>query len=150
MSPSSKRKTKKKVLVLCTGNSCRSIMAEFLINHYLGEHWQACSAGVSPSRPQPWAIRTLEDEGIDTSGARSKSVSEFWDRDDLDLVITVCDHAKETCPAFYKPVPMLHISIEDPVKYSLGDDEAARAHFRECADTIMSKIITKLKDMTTR
>jgi len=95
----------KKVLILCTGNSCRSIMAEGLVNHYLGEKWKAFSAGVSPSQVNPIAIKVIQELGIDTSEFRSKSVAEFLSRDDLDLVITVCDNARETCPIFLEACP---------------------------------------------
>ncbi|HRY83514.1 MAG TPA: arsenate reductase ArsC [Candidatus Cloacimonadota bacterium] len=134
----------KKVLVLCTGNSCRSILAEALINHLLGERYLAYSAGVAESVVNPFAIRVLEEMGIQTSGFRSKNVSEFLQRDDLDLVITVCDHAKESCPVFLKPVPKVHIGIEDPAPYSGRPD--AMDYFRRTKDEIMEKVIGYLND----
>lgn len=135
----------RKVLILCTGNSCRSIMAEGLINHYLSESWEAFSAGVSPSTVHPYAIEVLQELDIDTSQFRSKSVTEFLQRDDLDLVITVCDHAKETCPLFLKPVKQVHISIEDPVTYSNADRDIALQKFRQVRDTITDLILDYLK-----
>jgi arsenate reductase len=135
----------KKVLILCTGNSCRSIMAEGLVNHFLGERWEAFSAGVSPSIVHPYAIVVLQELGIDTSNFRSKSVTEFLQRDDLDLVITVCDHAKETCPLFLKPVKHVHISIEDPVSYTNADRETALDKFRQVRETISDKILGYLR-----
>ena len=135
---------KKKVLILCTGNSCRSIMAEFLINHVVGDRWIAYSAGVSPSSPNRWALETLSREGIDCSNARSKSVLEFYDRDDLDLVITVCDYAKESCPTFYTPVMQIHIGIEDPIKYAGYDDETALVEFKSCLESIRARILPQL------
>ncbi|GAB1366874.1 hypothetical protein MASR1M36_17450 [Candidatus Cloacimonadaceae bacterium] len=135
----------KKVLVLCTGNSCRSIMAEALINHLLGERYLAYSAGVTESVVNPFAIKILEEIGIETSGLRSKNVSEFLLRDDLDLVITVCDHAKESCPVFLKPVPKVHIGITDPAPYS--DRVDAMAFFRKTKDEILAKVIDYLKDL---
>jgi arsenate reductase (thioredoxin) len=137
----------KKVLILCTGNSCRSIMAEGLVNHYLGEKWKAFSAGVSPSYVNPMAIKVLQELGIDTSEFRSKSVAEFLSRDDLDLVITVCDNAKETCPIFLKPVKQVHIGIEDPVSYTDAEPELALAKFREVRDSITDQILGYLNKL---
>ncbi len=136
----------KNVLVLCTGNSARSIMAEYLINHDLAGKWQAFSAGVEPSSPKKHALQALEEIGISTEGARSKSVEEFLNRDDLDLVITVCDHAKETCPVFFKPVEQVHIGIEDPAPYSDGPDEVAIQKFREARDTIREQVVAFLRE----
>lgn len=134
----------RQVLILCTGNSCRSIMAEAMINHYLGQSWKAYSAGVMPSVVNPRAMDALREIGIDTGGFRSKSVTEFLDRDDLDLVITVCDHAKETCPVFLKPIPQIHLGIEDPAPYTDAPDEIAKAQFRLCREEILSRIIPYL------
>ncbi|MFO7659787.1 MAG: arsenate reductase ArsC [Candidatus Cloacimonadaceae bacterium] len=134
----------KKVLVLCTGNSCRSILAEAMINHYLKDHWQAFSAGTQPSVVNPKALKVLQELGIDTSGFRSKSVTEFLDRDDLDLVITVCDNARETCPVFLKPVKQVHIGIEDPAPYSDEPEESSLPRFRAARDSIRAKILTYL------
>ena len=98
-------KKPKKVLVLCTGNSCRSVLAEALINHLLGDRYLAYSAGVAHSSVNPWAIKVLEELGITTTDLRTKNVSEFLHRDDLDLVITVCDHAKKAAPSSLSPYP---------------------------------------------
>lgn len=132
-----------KLLILCTGNSCRSIMAEALINHYLGDRYTAYSAGLAHSAVNPFAIKVLQEMGIDTSGFRSKNVSEFLERDDLDLVITVCDHAKESCPVFFKPISQIHISIQDPAPFT--EHANAIDYFYQTRDEIMSKIITHLK-----
>lgn len=134
-----------KVLILCTGNSCRSIMAEALINHLLGDRYLAYSAGVAHSSVNPWAIRVLEEMGIPTSDLRSKNVSEFLNRDDLDLVITVCDHAKESCPVFFKPIPRVHLGIADPAPFSGRAD--AVDFFRRTRDEILAKVITYLKEL---
>jgi arsenate reductase len=135
----------KKVLVLCTGNSCRSIMAEALINHYLKGTWQAYSAGTKPSEVNRRALQILQEMGIETAGLKSKSVIEFLRQEDLDLVITVCDNAKETCPVFLKPVKQVHIGIEDPAPYTDKPDEIALNFFRNTADSILEKIIPFLK-----
>lgn len=131
----------KKVLVLCTGNSARSIIAECLINHYLGDTWQAYSAGVEPSTPNRYALKVLDVIGVSHAGARSKSVAEFLDRDDLDLVITVCDHARETCPVFLRPIEQVHIGIEDPAPFSDESEEIALSVFRQTTQTIKEKVI---------
>ncbi len=138
----------KKVLVLCTGNSCRSIMAEALINNILKDSWQAFSAGVSPSIVNPKAIRVLEELGIDCHSLRSKSVTEFINNDDLDLVITVCDQAKEACPIFLKPVKTVHIGFEDPASYNDEPDEIALPFFKKIRDEIKHVLINYLIDMS--
>lgn len=137
-------KAKHKVLVLCTGNSCRSIIAEALINHFKGDTWQAWSAGVSPSRVHPRSIKALRELGIDPSSLRSKSVEEFLDRDDLDLVITVCDHAREVCPVFLRPVKQIHIGIADPTAQVWLSEEGSDEAFRKCRETIKRKIVDQL------
>lgn len=140
-------KTRKNVLVLCTGNSCRSIIAEALINHYRSDAWQAFSAGVSPSRVHPRSIKALQELGIDCSDLRSKGVAEFLQRDDLDLVVTVCDHARETCPLFLRPVKQVHIGIADPTAQAWLSEESSDEAFRKCRDTIKRKIVDKLDSL---
>jgi arsenate reductase len=99
------------VLILCTGNSCRSHMAEGLINHYLGNEWQAYSAGTEPAGyVHPMAIAALAEVGIDISGHTSKSTEEFRDKP-LDWVITVCDDAAENCPLWLGRGNTAHISF---------------------------------------
>ncbi len=103
----------KKVLILCTGNSCRSIIAEALVNAEL-EGVEAQSAGVKATGSvNPNARRILEEKGIWQERYRSKTLDEVIDND-YDLVVTVCDHAKETCPMFPRPVPKIHVGFEDP------------------------------------
>ena len=105
---------KKRILVLCTGNSCRSIMAEALINARLGECVEAESSGVAASgRVNPEAQALLEREGLWRDDYHSKTIDKVLDRP-FDLVITVCDHAKETCPMFPKAVKTIHVGFEDP------------------------------------
>ena len=134
----------KNVLIICTGNSCRSIMAEALVNHHLGNTWKAYSAGTHPSRPHPYAIKALQELNIKTDYLKSESISEYWHREDLDLIITVCEHAKENCPVFYKPVPRIHISFPDPVSYTAKDTEAAMKGFRAVRDAILEKLLPEL------
>lgn len=134
----------KKVLIVCTGNSCRSIMAEALINHYLNDQWIAYSAGTQPSRINPRTIQVMTELGIDMSPYYSKSISEFLNRDDLDLVVTVCDSAKEECPHFPASVPMLHFSFFDPSPYTDESDEIAMKVFRQVRDSIRAELLPKL------
>jgi len=106
--------SKKRVLVLCTGNSCRSIMAEALINARLGECVEAESSGVAASgRVNPEAKALLQHEGLWRDEYHSKTIDKVLDHP-FDLVITVCDHAKETCPMFPKAVRTIHVGFEDP------------------------------------
>lgn len=102
------------VLILCTGNSCRSQMAEALVNHDLAGQVHAVSAG---TRPQPkvadGAIAALQQLGLATDGLYPKDVDVFLDQA-VDLVVTVCDNAKETCPIFPKPVRSIHLPFHDP------------------------------------
>ena len=103
----------KNVLILCTGNSCRSIIAEALINKEL-EGINAYSSGVNPSgKVNPNAKRVLEANGAWRDEYHSKTLDELRDIE-FDLVVTVCDHAKETCPIFPKPIPKIHIGFKDP------------------------------------
>jgi len=103
----------KTVLVLCTGNSCRSIIAEALINANL-EGVQAYSAGVrATGSVNAYAKRVLEEEGIWKDAYHSKTLEEIIDRE-FDLVVTVCDHAKESCPMFPRPVKKIHVGFSDP------------------------------------
>ena len=105
--------TNKKVLVMCTGNSCRSIIGEALINKNL-DNVQAYSCGVAPSgKVNPNAKKVLEQNGIWNDSYYSKHLDEVIDIG-FDLVVTVCDHAHETCPMFPKPVKKIHVSFEDP------------------------------------
>ncbi len=102
------------VLVLCTGNSCRSQMAEVILNHDLAGKVRAVSAG---TKPQPkvadGAIAALKDAGLPTDGLYPKDAEVFLDAD-IALVVTVCDNAKETCPIFPRPVPRIHVPFHDP------------------------------------
>lgn len=104
----------KTVLVLCTGNSCRSQMAEVIVNHDLADAVRALSAG---TRPQPkvadGAIEALRLAGLPTAGLHPKDVDAVMG-EAIDLVVTVCDNAKETCPVFPRPVPRIHLPFHDP------------------------------------
>ena len=133
---------KKKLLVLCTGNSARSQMAEGLLRHEGGDRFDVFSAGTKPSRVRPEAIAAMGDIGIDISGHRSKSVDEFVGQD-LEYVITVCDNAKETCPVFPGTVKRLHWPFEDPAAVE-GPENVRLAAFRKVRDQIHGRIMVFL------
>jgi arsenate reductase len=104
---------KKRVLILCTGNSARSQMAEGLLRHDAGDRFEVESAGTKPSRVRPEAIEAMREIGIDISDHRSKSVDEFTNQS-FDYILTVCDHAKESCPLFPGNAIRLHQNFTDP------------------------------------
>jgi len=119
---------KKRVLILCTGNSARSQMAEGLLRHDAGERFDVESAGTKPSSVRPEAIAAMRELGIDISGHRSKSVAEF-EGQTFDYVITVCDNARESCPVFFGGAKRLHHDFDDPAA-SNGSEEKRLALFR--------------------
>ena len=126
--------SKKKILFLCTGNSCRSQLAEAIMNDRYPDIWQAYSAGTYPTGyVHPNAIEVLEEIGIHHQG-RSKSVDELREIP-FDLVITVCDSAAEECPLWLGPGKRLHHSFPDPAK-ATGTDEQILAAFRQVRDDI--------------
>ncbi len=129
---------KLKVLILCTGNSARSQMAEGLFRQVGGDRYEVFSAGTKPSLVRPEAIAVMREIGIDISGHRSKSVDEFIGQE-LDLVITVCDNAKESCPVFPGGTQRLHWPFEDPAAVT-GSEEQRLAAFRSIRDQIQSRI----------
>ena len=126
---------KKRVLILCTGNSARSQMAEGLLRHDAGDAFEVESAGTKPGSVRPEAIKAMQEVGIDISGHRSKHVDEF-DGQRFDYVITVCDNAKESCPVFMGAVKRLHHSFDDPPPPSVGTDEERLAIFRRVRDKL--------------
>jgi arsenate reductase len=132
----------KKVLFLCTGNSCRSQMAEALVNDRLGETWQAYSAGTQPSGyVHPKALAVLEEIGIQHEG-HSKGVSAIRDIP-FDLVVTVCDDAAENCPVWLGSGKKIHVGFPDPAK-ATGSEEEIMGVFRKVRDDIEGKIIPLL------
>jgi arsenate reductase len=135
---------RKRVLVLCTGNSCRSQMAEGWINQLLGDAWEARSAGTAPApRVHPLAVRAMAEAGVDVSSAVPESVGRYL-AEPWDLVVTVCDSARETCPAFPRPVPKLHVSFLDPAAAE-GTDEERMAVFRRVRDEIRERLIPEVR-----
>lgn len=126
---------RRRVLILCTGNSARSQMAEGLLRNYSGEKFEVESAGVNPSAVRPEAIEAMKELGIDISGHRSKSVDEFIGRD-FDYVITVCNNARETCPLFPGKARRIHQNFEDPPPIGVGDYNSRMEIFRQVRDEI--------------
>lgn len=126
---------KHKILILCTGNSCRSQMAEALINARRGETWTAVSAGTAPAeRVHPKALRVLGEIGIHTTGSTPKHVNQFIGQA-FDLVVTVCDDANENCPIWVGQGKRIHIGFPDPAK-AFGSEEEVLAVFRSVRDDI--------------
>ena len=134
---------KKHVLFVCTGNSCRSQMAEAFVNHFLSDRFEAVSAGTEPSSPNPLALQVLEEIGLSHKGARSKHLTEFDDRK-FDHVITLCDHANESCPVYFGNTKREHLGFDDPAKASGSPDEII-AEFRRVRDEIGVKVMEYLQ-----
>ena len=133
---------KGRVLILCTGNSARSQMAEGLLKHDAGDRFEVESAGTKPGRVRPEAIAVMKELGIDISGHRSKHVNEFQGQS-FDYVLTVCDNAKESCPVFPSDAKRIHNAFEDPT--ALQDTEEERlALFRRVRNEIRDYLKTFL------
>jgi len=127
-----------RVLILCTGNSARSQMAEGLLRNLAGDRFAVASAGVSPTQVRSEAITAMREIGIDISHHRSKSVDEFGGQE-FDYVITVCDNANEQCPAFPGNTQRIHWSFDDPAM-APGDEEVRLAVFRRVRDEILHRL----------
>jgi arsenate reductase len=125
---------RKRVLILCTGNSARSQMAEGLLRHDAGDRFEVFSAGTRPSQVRPEAIAVMRELGIDISSHHSKGVGEFAGQS-FDYVLTVCDNAKESCPVFPGKTAMIHQDFEDPAALE-GSGEERLALFRRVRDNI--------------
>lgn len=119
----------KKVLVLCTGNSCRSQLAEGYLRHFAGRNAEIYSAGIETHGVNPRAIATMLEDGIDISGHTSNNIDEYRNID-FDYVITVCDHAQENCPYFPSRAQRFHHNFPDPAK-AKGSEEEITEQFRQ-------------------
>jgi arsenate reductase len=126
----------KKVLVLCTGNSCRSQIAEAYLRHFAGEKAEIYSAGVETHGVNPRAISTMKEDGIDISQHTSNNIDEYF-HIDFDVVITVCDNAKERCPFFPTKAIKFHHNFPDPA-IATGTEEEILEQFREVRQMIKS------------
>ncbi len=136
---------KKRVLFLCTGNSARSQMAEGLVNHFLGDRWEAYSAGTAPTgHVHPLAIQAMAELGIDISRQRSKSVDELRDTD-FDLVITVCDQAAQNCPLWLGPGQVKHMGFPDPAA-AIGSEAERLEVFRQVRDGLHQEVLRYLEE----
>ena len=138
---------KHKVLFLCTGNSCRSQMAEGWARHLWGDRLEVYSAGTNPQGLNPLAVQVMAEVGVDISGHRSRHVDAFRELG-LDLVVTVCGDAHETCPLFPGPVQVIHVGFDDPprlarelAKRGAGEEDQLDA-YRRVRDEIRSFVET--------
>ena len=129
---------KKKVLFLCTGNSCRSQMAEGFLRHMGGDEYEVYSAGVDPAEVNPLSVKVMEEVGIDISDQVSQSADEFIGKK-FDYVVTVCDNAKQTCPVFPGEYKKVHWDLEDPAEAEGTGEEVLRV-FRAIRDRIKSNV----------
>jgi len=129
---------KQRVLFLCTHNSCRSQMAEGLVNHDLGDRFEASSAGTEATRVKPLAAKVLEELGIDISKHYSKTLDVFAG-ETFDHVITLCGDANEKCPLFFGGVKRVHIGFDDPSRLP-GTEEEVLPEYRRVRDEIRERI----------
>jgi arsenate reductase len=135
---------KRRVLFLCTGNSARSQIAEGLVNHFLGDRWEAFSAGTHPTGyVHPLAVQAMAELGIDISGQRSKSVEEFRGQP-FDVVITLCDSAAQECPVWLGPGRAVHMGFPDPARADGVMADRIDA-FRQVRDAIREKVLHYLE-----
>jgi arsenate reductase (thioredoxin) len=137
---------KEKVLIVCTGNSARSQMAEGLLRHEAGNRFEVFSAGTKPGHVRSEAIAVMNELGVDISGHRSKSTDEFTEQE-FAYVITVCDHANETCPVFPGSPMRRHWSIPDPASVE-GSEEERQSAFSKVRDQIHGRIMVFLDETT--
>ncbi|MES2728046.1 MAG: arsenate reductase ArsC [Bacteroidota bacterium] len=126
----------KKILVLCTGNSCRSQIAEGYLRYFVGDKADVYSAGVETHGVNPRAIATMQEDGIDISHHTSNNMTEYYNID-FDFVITVCDNAKERCPFFPTKAKKIHYNFPDPAK-ATGTEAEILEQFREVRQMIKS------------
>jgi arsenate reductase len=137
---------KKRVLIICTGNSARSQMTEALLRHEAGDLYEVFSAGTHPAAVRPEAVAVMREIAVDISVQRSKSVTELQGQQ-FDFIITVCDKAREACPVFSAETEWLHWPFEDPASFIEVGDERLRA-FRRLRDRIHSRVMVFLGEGT--
>ena len=133
---------KLRILFLCTGNSCRSQMAEGLCRTFSGDRIEAFSAGIEKHGLNPLAVDAMAEIGIDISGHTSKTLEDL-EPERFDVVVTVCDHAHETCPVFPGDARVVHRGFDDPPKLAAGaiDKEEALGHYRRVRDQIKAYVL---------
>jgi arsenate reductase len=135
--------TRKRILFLCTGNSCRSQMAEGWARHLKSDAVEAYSAGIEPRGLDARAVKVMAEAGVDISGQKSKHVNDLKDVE-FDAVVTVCDHAHEHCPIFPAKVKVMHVGFDDPRRLASDarTEEEALAHYRRVRDEIKGFVET--------
>ena len=136
---------KKNLIVICTGNSVRSQMAEAIFRKYAGEHFNVYSAGLDPHGINPYTVRIMEEAGYDLSTQRSKNLREYYGKINFDTVITVCSNAEQNCPTIPGVKNKLHWPFEDPAA-ATGSDEEILEKFRIVRDQVELKIKKYLKE----
>jgi arsenate reductase len=137
---------KKRVLIICTGNSARSQMAEALLRHEAGDFYEVISAGTHPGEVRPEAVAVMREISVDISAQRPKSVTEFQGQH-FDFILTVCDKAREECPVFSGETERLHWPFEDPAGFIEVGEERLRA-FRRLRDRIHARVMVFLGEGT--
>ena len=139
---------KPKILFLCTGNSCRSQMAEGWARHLLGDRIEPYSAGIEAHGMNPSAMRVMREAGVDISNQSSKLASSLADVR-FDLVVTVCGHADENCPAFLGRARVVHVGFDDPPKLAktAASEDEALGHYRRVRDEIRQFVETRLLEI---
>ena len=137
---------KKKVLFLCTGNSCRSQMAEGFLRSLAGDRFEVFSAGVNPTQVNLLSVKVMNEVGIDISMQKSKSAMDLIGKE-FDYVVTVCDNAKQTCPVFPGKYEKIHWNLEDPAD-AKGVEEEKLAEFRKSRDLIKKKAQKWLQEVS--
>jgi arsenate reductase len=140
---------KGRILFLCTGNSCRSQMAEAWTRHLKGDLFEAYSAGVEPRGIDPRAVKAMAEVGLDISGQKSKDVDALGSME-FDYVITLCDNARESCPYFPAKTKLIHKGFDDPPKLAENakDEEEAMVHYRRVRDEIKAFVETLPKGLS--
>jgi len=139
----------KQILFLCTGNSCRSQMAEAWTNYLRKDDYDAYSAGISPKGVDPRAAKVMSEAGVDISGQESKDIDSLGDRA-FDYVVTLCDNANEACPFFPAKTKVLHRGFDDPPRFAEGmqDEEEALSHYRRVRDEIKAFVEDMEKELS--
>lgn len=135
-----------KVLFLCTGNSCRSQLAEALLRHHAGGQFEAFSAGTAPQPIHPMTLQVLSENGVDTSGLESKSLRTFLGQQHFGFIVTVCDQAAKECPTAWPGVQQrIAMSFDDPAAFE-GTPEEALARFRDVRDQIEAAVLEFIRE----
>ncbi|MBT4035554.1 MAG: arsenate reductase ArsC [Candidatus Marinimicrobia bacterium] len=129
---------KQKILFLCTGNSCRSQIGEGLMRHLAGDKYEVFSAGVEPSRLHPMSILVMQEIGVDIGHQTSDDVNDYLDSG-INIIISVCDHAAQTCPTFPGDVQRVHWSLKDPF-HGWDVDESKLPDYRKTRDDLKQRI----------